>query len=346
MFILISSFLEGKCISLFCAQCNHTALKQQLRDHIFIFFFPRHSLYILRYGYYKDCFYLTQGSLFSIYVVSALLGKFTAEADGEGVMQLHRLWTLCIAKWFYVMFQHTWVCMVLYPGKQERWGHVAAIRYVVAAQSKQGSCAVAFVMGSRSVCKRVYSSYSLTLVAFVRGSRTGSGAAWEAWNSPLEGETQPGNEASSEFDWYTSWGNTSQKWEIAFETSSYIFISLWIYNEFLPAQTEPVILEVGLRPRNKAATVLRHMVTSGINLASYPSLLTPAFVACSINTEEGLVKLIICNDVPGRWVDMWGSGTFLLYSCKVAFESKKRHQDCLMLSAQAVGHSTIYVCNQ
>jgi len=41
-------------------------------------------------------------------------------------------------------------------------------------------------------------------------------------------------------------------------------------------------------------------------LASYPGLLTPAFVACSTNVGEGLVKLITCNDVP----DVWRSGTF------------------------------------
>jgi len=35
-------------------------------------------------------------------------------------------------------------------------------------------------------------------------------------------------------------------------------------------------------------------MTSGrqnVDIASYPGLLTPAFVACSTNTEEGLVKL-------------------------------------------------------
>ena len=42
----------------------------------------------------------------------------------------------------------------------------------------------------------------------------------------------------------------------------------------------------------------------------YPGLPTPGFVACSTNTEEGLVKLITCNDIPGHWVDVWRSGTF------------------------------------
>jgi len=32
-----------------------------------------------------------------------------------------------------------------------------------------------------------------------------------------------------------------------------------------------------------------------------------------------LVKLIMCNDVPGCWVDVWRSGILLLYSCKAAF---------------------------
>ena len=39
-------------------------------------------------------------------------------------------------------------------------------------------------------------------------------------------------------------------------------------------------------------------------LASYPGLLTPVFVACSINTGESLVKLIMCSDIPGCWVDV------------------------------------------
>ena len=36
-----------------------------------------------------------------------------------------------------------------------------------------------------------------------------------------------------------------------------------------------------------------------VDLASYPGLLTPAFVTCNTNTEEGLVKLISWNGVPG-----------------------------------------------
>jgi len=70
-------------------------------------------------------------------------------------------------------------------------------------------------------------------------------------------------------------------------------------------------------------------------IASYPGPLTPAFVACSSNTGEGLVKLITCHDVPGRFGDVWRSGIFLLYSRKVTFELKRRHQDYLMLSAQS-----------
>ena len=33
-------------------------------------------------------------------------------------------------------------------------------------------------------------------------------------------------------------------------------------------------------------------------------------------------------------MDVWRSGTFLLYSCEAAFEHKKLHQDCLISSAQ------------
>ena len=35
------------------------------------------------------------------------------------------------------------------------------------------------------------------------------------------------------------------------------------------------------------------------------------------------------------YLDVWRSGTFLLYSCKRLSESKKRRQDCLMSSAQS-----------
>ena len=52
------------------------------------------------------------------------------------------------------------------------------------------------------------------------------------------------------------------------------------------------------------------------HLASYPGLLTPAFVACSTNAGEGLVKLVKCART---YLDVWRSGTFILYSCKVAF---------------------------
>jgi len=60
------------------------------------------------------------------------------------------------------------------------------------------------------------------------------------------------------------------------------------------------------------------------HLALYPGFLTPAFVICSTNVGDGLVKLIMWNDIAGCWVDMWRSGTFLLYSCKVAFWTQER----------------------
>ena len=35
-------------------------------------------------------------------------------------------------------------------------------------------------------------------------------------------------------------------------------------------------------------------------VAWFPGLLTPAFVTCSTNAGEGLVKLVTCSDVGGR----------------------------------------------
>ena len=70
------------------------------------------------------------------------------------------------------------------------------------------------------------------------------------------------------------------------------------------------------------------------DVASYPGLLIPVFVGYSTNAGEGQVKLIMCS-VMEHWVDVWRSGTFHLYSSKVASEPKKRHQDYLMSSAQS-----------
>ena len=43
-----------------------------------------------------------------------------------------------------------------------------------------------------------------------------------------------------------------------------------------------------------------------MDLALYPGLVTPAFVACSTNTGEGLVKLIHAM----TYLDVWRSGTY------------------------------------
>ena len=43
---------------------------------------------------------------------------------------------------------------------------------------------------------------------------------------------------------------------------------------------------------------------------SYPGLPTPAFLTCTTNTREGLVKVIMCSDVHGCWVDVWRNCTF------------------------------------
>jgi len=50
-----------------------------------------------------------------------------------------------------------------------------------------------------------------------------------------------------------------------------------------------------------------------VPIASYPGLLTPAFVACSTHAGEGLVSRAM------MYLDVWKNGTILLYNCKAAF---------------------------
>jgi len=66
-------------------------------------------------------------------------------------------------------------------------------------------------------------------------------------------------------------------------------------------------------------------------IASYPDLLTPAFVTCSTNAGEGLVKL---SHVKWHTWTCGGVAHSFCTAVKWLSESKKRHQDCLMLSAQ------------
>ena len=73
-------------------------------------------------------------------------------------------------------------------------------------------------------------------------------------------------------------------------------------------------------------------VISGICLTSYPGLLTPAFVTCSTNAGEGLVKL---SHVVGRTWTCGGVAHSFCTTVKRLSESKKRCQDCLMSSAQS-----------
>ena len=40
-----------------------------------------------------------------------------------------------------------------------------------------------------------------------------------------------------------------------------------------------------------------------LGIASFPGLLTPAFVAYSTNAGDGLVKPFSCSVVHGHWVD-------------------------------------------
>jgi len=72
----------------------------------------------------------------------------------------------------------------------------------------------------------------------------------------------------------------------------------------------------------------KHKWSGRISLALYLGLLTPALVVCK---GEGLVKLITCNDIPGR-VEEWHS---FCIAVKRLSEAKKRFQDCLMLSFQS-----------
>ena len=67
-------------------------------------------------------------------------------------------------------------------------------------------------------------------------------------------------------------------------------------------------------------------------IASYPGLLTPAFVACSTNAGEGLVKLshvVWCTWTYG------GVAHSFCTAVKRLSESKKHRQDCLILSSQS-----------
>ena len=83
-------------------------------------------------------------------------------------------------------------------------------------------------------------------------------------------------------------------------------------------------------------------------VASYPGLLAPAFVACSTNAGEGLVKL---SHVQWHtYLDVWRSGTFLLYSCKAAFwiqETSPRLSDVersvIIWSVFAIGSALAYL---
>ena len=57
----------------------------------------------------------------------------------------------------------------------------------------------------------------------------------------------------------------------------------------------------------------------------YPDLFAPAFVTCSTNVGEGLIKLITFRYVPGHWVDVWRSGTF---TEKSKYATDCNHRPC------------------
>jgi len=72
--------------------------------------------------------------------------------------------------------------------------------------------------------------------------------------------------------------------------------------------------------------------SSSALLASYPGLLTPAFVTCSTNAGKGLVNL--SHVVWRTWMSGGVAHSFCT-SVKQLSESKKCRQDCLMSSAQS-----------
>ena len=67
-------------------------------------------------------------------------------------------------------------------------------------------------------------------------------------------------------------------------------------------------------------------------IASYPGLLTPVFVPCSTNAGRDLVKV---SDMQWRTWMCGGVAHSFCTAVKRLPESKKRHQDCLMSSAQS-----------
>ena len=85
-----------------------------------------------------------------------------------------------------------------------------------------------------------------------------------------------------------------------------------------------------LLPVGMQYIVLNNATT--VCLALYPGLLTPAFVACSTNAGEGLVKL---SHVVRRTWTCGGVAHSFSTAVKRLSESKKRCQDCLMSSAQS-----------
>ena len=70
-----------------------------------------------------------------------------------------------------------------------------------------------------------------------------------------------------------------------------------------------------------------------LRVASYPGLLTPAFVACSTNAGEGLVKL---SHLQWRTWTCGGVAHSPCTAVKRLSEPKKCRQDCLMSSTQSM----------
>ena len=72
-------------------------------------------------------------------------------------------------------------------------------------------------------------------------------------------------------------------------------------------------------------------------LASFPGLLTPAFIT-STDAGGGLVILVTCSDVQGRWACGGVEHSFCTAAGWLS-GPEKCHQDCLMSTAQSLSGS-------
>ena len=100
-----------------------------------------------------------------------------------------------------------------------------------------------------------------------------------------------------------------------------VFSASFSINTFLlPSNTNVPASSVPPQPHSPLTHSCCHRILM-CHAPSYPGLLTPAFIVCSTNVGEGLVKTESCAVT---YLDMWRSGTFLLYSCKASFWTQEK----------------------